>query len=122
MTYQYGGTLTADVEDSHERQLEFLRMAEQRSWDAAEEARQEARRIARQNAALRDQLADQRRKKRNAQTQTRRLREKLSEALQNIPEPAPIQTTAFGGREGLEAAAREVAEFARRKRQERKAA
>lgn len=122
MTYQYGGTLTLDVEDSHERQLELLRLAEQRSWDAAEEARQEARRIARQNVALRDQLADQRRKKRNAQTQARRLRERLAEVRQNIPEPAPDPTTIHGGREGLLAAAAEVARYEARKRQERKAA
>lgn len=121
MTYQYSGSLTLEVEDSLERQMELLRMAEQRSWDAAEEARREARRIARQNASLRDQLADQRRKKRNAQTLARRLREKLDAA----PKPAPAPetpVTAFGGREGLEAAAREVAEHSRRKRQERRAA
>jgi hypothetical protein len=122
MVYQYKGSLTLEVETSLEQQMELIRAAEQRSWEAAEEARLEARRIARQNQALRDQLADQRRKKRNAQTQARRLRERLGEVLATIPEPEPEPDTVHGGREGLEAACREVAAFEARRRQERKAA
>ena len=122
MTYQYRGSVTVDVEDSHERELGLLRIAEQRSWDAAEEARQEARRIARQNAALREKLAAVRRQKKNAQTNARRLREKLAAAPHAKPEPVAEPITAFGGREGLLAAAAEVSRVARRKRQERKAA
>jgi hypothetical protein len=120
MTYKYSGPLTVDVEDSHERQIELLRMAEQRSWDAAEEARQEARRIARQNEALRNQMAELRRQKKNAQTQARRLRTKIA----TVPKPEPIISlpTVFGGRQGLLAAAAEVARFEARRRQERKAA
>ena len=121
MAYQYKGAVTVDVEDSHEREMELLRMAEQRSWDAAEEARQEARRIARQNASLREQLAEVRRQKKNAQTKARRLREKLAAVPQAKPEPV-AEPTIYGGPQGLLAAAAEVARFERRKRQERKAA
>jgi hypothetical protein len=116
--YQYKGALTLAAEDSTEREMELLRMAEHRSWDAAEEARQEARRIARQNAALREQLAELRRQKKNAQTKVRRLRVKL--AAKPAPAPEPVRTslpTVFGGREGLLAAAQEVSEYGRRKRQ-----
>ena len=121
MSYQYKGAVTIDVEDSHGREMELLRMAEQRSWDAAEEARQEARRIARQNAYLREQLAEARRQKKNAQTKARRLRAKLA-AEPTKPEPVISLPSVFGGREGLLAAAAEVGLVARRKRQERKAA
>jgi hypothetical protein len=117
--YQYKGSLTLEVETSLERQMELIRAAEQRSWEAAEEARLEARRIARQNKSLREQLADQRRKKRNAQTQARRLRERLGEVMASIPKPEPEHNdTIHGGREGLEAACREVAAYERRKRHE----
>lgn len=114
VAYQYRGALTVDVEESHGRELELLRMAEQRSWDAAEEARQEARRIARNNEALRNQLSELRRQKKNAQTKVRRLREKLASVPK--PEPKVEVLTTYGGREGLLAAAKEVSDYGRRKR------
>jgi hypothetical protein len=118
--YQYKGALTVDVEDSHEREMEALRVAEQRAWDAAEAARKEAAKVASENAKLRAQLSDQWRRKRNAQAKARRLREQLKAAPK--PDPVPDMSTMFGGREGLEAACQEVARFEARRRQERRAA
>jgi hypothetical protein len=114
--YQYKGALTVDVEESHERRIQLLEEAEQRAWDAAEAAREEAARVARENAKLRAQLSDQWRRKRNAQARARRLRDAL--AARPKPEPKPELPTTFGGREGLEAACREVAAYERRKRHE----
>lgn len=118
--YQYKGALTVDAEESHERRIQLLEEAEQRAWDAAEAARKEAARVARENAKLRAQLSDQWRRKRNAQARARRLRDAL--AARPKPEPVPVMPTSFGGREGLEAACREVARFEARRRQERRAA
>jgi dsDNA-specific endonuclease/ATPase MutS2 len=124
MAYQYKGALPVEVETSLERELELIREAEQKAWDAAEAARKEAARVARENQALRQQLSDQWRRKRNAQARARRLRDKLAEGRKAQPKPEPADTlpSSFGGREGLEAACREVARFEARRRQERKAA
>lgn len=118
--YQYRGAVTLEVEEGFERQMKLLREAEERSWDAAEQARAEAERLNRENAKLRAQLSDQWRRKRNAQAKARRLRAALAEAPK--PEPTPEPMTTYGGREGLEAAAREVARFEKRRRQEYRAA
>ena len=120
MVYQYKGAVTLEVEEGFERQMELLREAEQRSWDAAEKARAEANNLSRENAKLRAQLSDQWRRKRNAQARARRLRAALAKAPK--PELVLEPLTSYGGREGLEAACREVARYEKRRRMECRAA